>query len=383
MKRQVELKLSSLKTLAVGAFDPAKPPTKLKVFNWGKNESTNKGTFTVGDKTLATLSVNQKKYGFDTVALDFEHNTYPGTTAYKESKEPRDVAGNGTLEVIAGDGVYLNLGWTPKGLEKAANFPDLSPVPATDENGEVIFIHSVALCRQGEVQDLHLVPLSVEMESADADDADMETLRAGCAKLLGLSADASIGDIKAKLTTLRVETPNSNSQISNLEALSIEIANFKSQLGTIATLSTEITNLKSQISDQKTKIDGFQSLETKLTTLSNDWKKLFDDAARSQLRDFYALQGKVSTLSMDAQDKLPLADLRDHFEKLTATVPVKRITPLHIDETGDKPKDDAARTEKIRLTALSINDKNPSFNFRQCWTEAEKQVARDEAKKTG
>jgi phage I-like protein len=131
-------------------------PSRLKIANWGRNEGVN-GSFTVGPKTAKFLPMLQKALGFDTVALDFEHNTVPGTPAYKADKEPRNVAAHAPISVISGEGLFLTgLKWTPEGTKSISEglHPDLSPAVKTDDAGEVIFIHSAALCRQGSVADL-------------------------------------------------------------------------------------------------------------------------------------------------------------------------------------------------------------------------------------
>lgn len=362
-KQKTELKFSSLKTLAVGAIDPANPPKRLKIFNWGNNVSASKGTFKVGDKTLATLSANQKKFAFDTVALDYEHNTFPGSEEYKRTKEPRDVAGNGPLEVIAGDGVYLNVEWTPDGPKKAPNYPDLSPVPATDENGEVIFIHSVALCRQGEVADLHFSSLAVELpfdpdKDGDDDSKTFDLFRRALSKLLGLDANATDEQIEAKISA------------ANLVTLSADIA----KLPELVALNAEIANLKSQIAEQKTQVANFQSLETKLTTLSNDWKKQFNAGERETICLLARYDGKdLSHLSADIISGMTPLQLRDVVSKIKSTIPVTRLTPLSVNDPAAKDKAAAdAKAAARKEKASELGKQNPGWSWSRCWEEAGK-----------
>lgn len=133
-------------------------PPRVVIAKWGRNDSVN-GPFTVGPKTAKLMPLVQKLLGFDTIALDFEHNTVAGTAAYKADKEPRNVAAHGVPRVIEGEGIVVDaVRWTPHG-EKSVHeglHPDLSPALRTDESGEVVFIHSAALCRQGAVPDLQL-----------------------------------------------------------------------------------------------------------------------------------------------------------------------------------------------------------------------------------
>lgn len=137
-----------------GALGSENLPTRLKLLNWGTNDSV-KGPVVLDDKSVAVFAANQKALGFDRVAIDYEHNTAPGSEAYKESKEPRPVAGYGTPKLLSGDGLYLeDISWTPSGKTDAKNFADLSPAPRLDKEGRVLFLHSTALCRNGAVYDL-------------------------------------------------------------------------------------------------------------------------------------------------------------------------------------------------------------------------------------
>ena len=104
----------------------------------------------MGKKLIAAMS--SPTYPYRQVALDYEHNTWPGSLAYKESQEPREVAAFMTIEVLEGKGVFANMDrWTPSGIAKAHNYCDLSATPMLDDEGDVIGILSVALTRAGSV----------------------------------------------------------------------------------------------------------------------------------------------------------------------------------------------------------------------------------------
>jgi hypothetical protein len=63
-------------------FDASKGlPDKVLLFKWGHNETVN-GPVEVNEFTVATVPRMQKAAGFDTVALDYEHNTVPGSREY-------------------------------------------------------------------------------------------------------------------------------------------------------------------------------------------------------------------------------------------------------------------------------------------------------------
>jgi len=126
-------------------------PKRMKVLNWGENPNARGIRVFVGDKLAQALCA--PNYPWRKVALDFEHNTLPGTPAYAESKEPRDVAGFCAVESVPGDGVYVVMSeWTKVGLEKAQMYTDLSASPVMDKSGEVVAILSVALCKCGAVE---------------------------------------------------------------------------------------------------------------------------------------------------------------------------------------------------------------------------------------
>ena len=144
--------LVALKAISNAALAAEELPKRLKLLNWGVNETV-KGPVKVGDETVRSLAVNQASQGYDFVALDYNHNSLPGHPNYQ--KDPREVAAYGAVEVVKDDGLYITgIVYTPSGLEKAANYRDLSPTPLLNKEGEVIFLHSVALCPQGAVKDL-------------------------------------------------------------------------------------------------------------------------------------------------------------------------------------------------------------------------------------
>lgn len=151
-------------------------PTRIVMLKWGENESA-EGPITVGTKTLAASTL-WPGLGFGEVVIDFNHNTVPGHPSYKG--EPAKVAATQcALSVEPGTGlVFSGINWTEEGRQNSRHYPDLSPAVKLDVEGEVIFCHSAALCRNGAVNNLHL--FSAESVSADL-----------AAKLLTLSAPIS------------------------------------------------------------------------------------------------------------------------------------------------------------------------------------------------
>lgn len=192
-------------------LDAKNLPARLLVVPWGESK-TRKGLVVCGAKTLAEMPGRQRAEKFDRVALDFNHNTA------KDGPEPKPVAGFGTPEIVEGEGVYLSaIEYTDEGrrLLAGGHYPDISPAVLRDPQGEVLFLHSVGACRQGEIDGLTLFsagdgPELSCFEAVDEDDPDAaddgnraaSELRAVVVGLINaidpgasLAEDASDGDI--------------------------------------------------------------------------------------------------------------------------------------------------------------------------------------------
>lgn len=153
-----KLILQTLRSSAVPLYAADAPPKRLVVLPWGRNPSR-RGDFVVDEQTTKVFDANQQKNRIDgKLALDFEHNTLPGTPAYESSSEPRPIAAWAMCKVIPGEGVvYEDIEWTPDGLSawQRKLYQDLSPAPVRGPDGKtVIAMHSTALCRHGELADL-------------------------------------------------------------------------------------------------------------------------------------------------------------------------------------------------------------------------------------
>jgi hypothetical protein len=208
--------------IANGALAVRELPRRLKLLNWGVNETV-KGPVTVGPQTLARLAANQARLGYDRIQIDFNHQTVPGSETYQA--DPVEVAGYGSPVVIPNDGLYLvDIEWTPAGKKYAANYHDLSPTPKLDERGEVVFLHSVALCRQGAVRDLtfynasflqpHASPTPMENNTPTAapegDAVDYRGLLVALLQKLGVNLPdtATDADIATMVDQFKAPAPN-------------------------------------------------------------------------------------------------------------------------------------------------------------------------------
>jgi phage I-like protein len=196
MRKQVQL---TPYRISNGAAALRELPRRVKLADWGVNPSVN-GPVIVDETTARLLPMNQKRLGFDRVALDYEHNTVEGTPAFKASTEPRKVAAYGIPLVIAGEGLFLDdLQYTPSGREFAREYVDLSPTPLQIAGGTVTFLHSAALCRQGAIEGLSFFAVTMDeapeepgMQTVDNPQEEtllMEKMLAMLRKALGLAPD--------------------------------------------------------------------------------------------------------------------------------------------------------------------------------------------------
>lgn len=276
-----------------GAMAAKELPKRLKLLNWGVNETV-KGPVTVGAQTVAQLSANQAKLGYDRIALDFNHQSVPGSDTFKP--DPVEVAAYGTPVVIPNDGLYLeNIEWTPAGEKYASNYHDLSPTPKLDAQGEVVFLHSVALCRQGAVKDLSfynasfLKPLNTPMETQPT------TPMATPAAPASTNAPDYRGLLIALLGKLGCNIPDT--------ATDADIGTMVDQFKAPAPPAAPAGKEKEAPAAPATPM----SVEARL-----------DKMERDNLLLLAANQGKVVPLSASEIDATPVAVLRGMIEKLPA-----------------------------------------------------------------
>ena len=304
--------------------DAAKLPRRIKVLNWGDNPNCHGKRVNVG--ALFVKCLNADTYPYRKVALDFEHNTFPGTAAYKESKEPRPVAGFGTIEAVEGDGVYITMSsWTPEGERMAVNFADVSAGAVTDKDGNLVAVASVALCRAGAVDGMDFVeaPLSGDVSSALSGIINQEgglkpaapiqkgkamDYKALLLKLLGLGEDATDEAIQAALDAAG-KKPTQEKQDAALSAA-----------------------VKAAVAE------AVKPIEEKVAALSaaavaHEKADLIAEAAR---------EGKVVALSADAIGKITVEDLKATIAKTPVTVPLNAKTPANMKEKaaeGEVPEE--------------------------------------------
>ena len=298
--------------------DAAKLPRRIKILNWGDNPNFYGKRVNVGPLFAKCLAA--ATYPFRKVALDFEHNTYPGTAAYKESSEPRPVAGFGTVEVVEGKGVYLTMSaWTPEGEKMAVNFADVSAGAVTDKDGNVVAVASVALCRAGAVEGMDFVeaPLSGGVSSALSgiinQDGGMDAaaqqegqamdFKALLISSLGLGDDATDEAIQAALAKALEKKPDENQEAR--------------QAAMSAAVKAAVDEAVKPIKEQMAALSA--------AAVAHEKQDLIAEAAR---------EGKVVALSADALAKLSVEDLKSTIAKTAVTVPLSAKTPATVKETA-------------------------------------------------
>ena len=238
MNRSGVATIKTLSGLGLAPLASGAAPARLKLFNWGDNPST-QGNFVVNETTLAAIAANQRAAGFDKVALDFEHNTVPGTPEYNRTQEPRPVAGFGVVEVVRGEGLYLNtIDWRKP--DARAEYVDLSPTVGTNSSGEVTFVHSVALCRNGSVFDLTIETASALSallgKQHQPQENKMQLTLAALAAMVGLAETATQEDVKAQFAKLNALSERLNA----VEAL---------KLTTLTAVPGNVTQLEGRIAE--------------------------------------------------------------------------------------------------------------------------------------
>ena len=302
--------------------DAAKLPRRIKVLNWGDNPNSHGKRVNVGP--LFAKCLNAETYPYRKVALDFEHNTFPGTAAYKESKEPRPVAGFGTIEAVEGEGVFITMSsWTPDGEKMAANYADVSAGAVTDDDGNLIAVASVALCRTGAVDGMDFVeaPLSGGVSSAlsgiiNNNDQKGKAMdyKALLLKTLGLGEDATDEAIQAAVAKVAEKKPTQAEHSSAIKTEALDAA------------------VKAAVAE------AVKPIEEKVAALSaaavaHEKADLIAEAAR---------EGKVIALGADAIGKITVEDLKATIEKTPVTVPLNAKTPTNMKEKtaeGEVPEE--------------------------------------------
>jgi phage I-like protein len=296
------------------------------LLKWGDNATT-KGVVRMGEKTRRVFTANQARLGYDEVALDYEHNTVPGTPAYKESKEPRTVAAYGVYD-LRPEGLFFTVRrWTPDGMKNALNYSDLSPAIGPAESVEVEYGHSLALCRQGSVFGLKAFAVDVDVpETKTEEETMMDKVMEMLRKAMGLSATATEEDVVNGIKGLMTLSARIQAVETSLTTLTTDVGAAKGETGKIVTLNTSLTTLQGEV-----------------TTLKASLAQSEKDIACYHAR----LEGKVIPLTADAITKMDIKTLSETLKALPAgQVP---LTPLSLTSTEPAPAGSGLSEQDLKV----------------------------------
>lgn len=349
-------------------------PSRIKVFNWGRNE-TLKGDFWLDDrsmtgqyktkdgKTLFGFNDVQKEMGWDTIALDYEHNTVPGTQEYLSCAEPRPVAAHLKCEIVRGDGMYCNVqDWTPSGKENAKNYADLSGSPlSTDIHGQnvIMGMHSVALTQHGATEGLTFLTnglpadLQAKITTLSADFTtgsdnqtkamDKETKKILCAMLSMDELKSSDEEVMKCMSSMAA-----SGKIGMRDGPLNHAGGTKPEIKTFS--ADEITKL---VTDQVAAIvTPLTASVTFLTAAAEASTKASEKSQRDALVAQAGKEGKIIPLSTEAVGRMPVADLQELVKALPkSTLQTRQSNPTLVkaNDKGTINKDGAA------VVTLNVN----------------------------
>jgi Mu-like prophage I protein len=361
--------LISLKAISNGALKGGSLPTRLKLLNWGTNDTV-QGPVIVDDSCVEVFSANQRSLGFERVALDFEHNTVPGSPEYERTKEPRDIAAQGAPRIVRGDGLYLeDLTWFNVGKDKAPTYEDLSPAVKWDDSKRLIFMHSTALTRNGAVYGLTFLSAKImSNQNQQLADAGKFITLAALAGAIGLAATATEADVVAQLKHL--------SAVGNM----LEMKDGKIILLPLAELGGRLTKIEEAatkgIAALSATVDGkvitftaedVVKLSAKITTLEtslNTDAKNREDLLKGELLGRFSAEGKAPNgedgkpMTADTLRTLSAPTLKMLLANTPVTVPLNARGRIN----GDRPARDPNLKGAARMAAAFEEDNRSMRN---------------------
>lgn len=294
--------VSVVTPVALAAGDGAKLPTRMKVLGWGDNPNCQGRKVVVGRKLVESMAA--PTYAFKQIALDYEHNTCPLSSAYKHSQEPRPVAAFLSVDVVEGEGVFVDVDrWTPSGAENAHNYCDLSATPLMDAEGNVVAVVAVALTRTGAVPGITFSQAALaalaamETNNNPNEEPDQMNWKEIVAKQLGLEPGCTDEELQ---TAWKAHLEKLAAKPAAAAALSAE------GVGEIVA-----TAVKASTAALSARLDAQEK------------QKIVDDARG---------EGKVVCLSAELMGKLSVDEIKAHCAALPVAVPLDALTPVKIAE---------------------------------------------------
>ncbi len=315
--------------LSAGETDGGELPSRILLLRWGENKNANGARVVVGDDFRE--AVEGEYYPYKRIALDFEHNTCPGTPEYEHTKEPRAIAAYGDIECVPGVGVFLRISrWTPAGREHARDYEDVSAAPLCDAAGNVRAIPSAALCRTGAVPGVAFreSPLSAtpaapggETDGNGTEKTNMD-YREKLVKLLGLAEDSTDDVIEAAYDLMLSKAAEASAAEGVAEA------------------KTEAEKAEETLQSLSAKVNAYGA-ELNRIRISQELGE------KNRILAEARLAGKVVPLNASAIARLSVADIRSVCDETPVTVPLSAITPANIPESAQ-----AVREESMRIAEL-------------------------------
>lgn len=275
-------------------------PTRILVMPWGESQ-TSQGKVIVNETTVQQLAAYNASQNWDRPALDFEHNSVPGSPSYKG--EPCKIAGYGTIEVKSGEGIYLLMSsWTDDGKAYAAggHYGDLSPVVKLNANHEVIGCHSAALCRHGATPGLIFLSATSTTHDMTKAPQNADELFSALRSALGLSNEGTPTEVMTELTK-RLAAPAVTTKKADAE-----------KPDEVAALTAQVKELG----------DGLKALTSSIET-----------SRRAEITAQCAREGKVIP---EAAKDLPMDKFIALCAQLPVTVPLEQrsVEPLMLSGTA-------------------------------------------------
>lgn len=324
-------------------------PTRIKILNWGVNQTVH-GPVLLDAVTVAQFGLNQKKLGRERLALDFEHNTVPGTEEYNRTTEPRPVAAFAAPVLIPNEGLFLeSISWTPEGNKSAFNFEDLSAAPFLDAEGRVIALHSAALTKNGATYDLPTFFDQAEIKAMSASLTQTNNTKntmpekfislAVLSAIVGLAETATEAEVTAKLKErlAPVQLPDLQPLSAADDALDarlkkVEDAATKNIAVLSATIDGKVVTLNAE--DVVKLHNRVEALSASLTSSATK----ADEAERARLLAEATADGKLIPLSAETLKSVSTAALKELLAGLPKNiVPLQARGKLAVDATHTGP----------------------------------------------
>jgi len=287
-------------------------PTRIKIAAWGENEARTQGVkFRVGATSLQRLQDEQSKRAWDTVSMDYDHQSVPGHQNFKP--DPRELAAHGRIEVVQDQGIFYRVDkYTPSGKRHAASYPDVSGFFILDpKTREVIAVHSVALTQHGDVQgatfDEALAATAINASGGYTADETTEQVLDHCRELLGFDSESLPADIAAGLSEL-IRAKNTVPKSNTKTAMQTDQEKLAAAIASTAELKDLVTSLATSVKTLNNTIQTGQhnaAVEAEFTIAASAGKKIPDSLRTKDAAGQYVI---TSSTAKDVLAAIPATE---------------------------------------------------------------------------